>query len=120
VSDDAEPADHELLPRFDARSRRLCPDGACVGLVGPDGRCRLCGTVDPGAASGLGPEAFAGGCAQDDEGAEEDADADTSAMDELGGEGGFDPRRRLCPDGACVGVIGANGACGACGRRDTT
>jgi hypothetical protein len=23
--------------------RRLCPDGSCVGLLGEDGRCRVCG-----------------------------------------------------------------------------
>jgi hypothetical protein len=31
----------------------------------------------------------------------------------------FDPRRRkLCPDGSCVGVIGASGVCRICGRQD--
>ena len=30
----------------------------------------------------------------------------------------FDPRRRrLCPDGSCVGVIGASGRCRICGRE---
>jgi hypothetical protein len=23
--------------------RQLCPDGACTGLLGPDGRCKVCG-----------------------------------------------------------------------------
>jgi hypothetical protein len=27
---------------FDA-GRRLCDDGSCVGVVGPDGVCRTCG-----------------------------------------------------------------------------
>jgi len=30
--------------------------------------------------------------------------------------GGFDAKRRLCPDGACVGVIGPDGKCTVCGR----
>ena len=30
---------------------------------------------------------------------------------------GFDPGRRLCEDGTCVGVIGPSGACDVCGRR---
>jgi hypothetical protein len=31
----------------------------------------------------------------------------------------FDPsRRRLCPDGSCVGVIGDNGRCRECGASD--
>lgn len=25
------------------RSRRLCPDGNCIGVIGPDGRCKVCG-----------------------------------------------------------------------------
>jgi hypothetical protein len=31
---------------FDA-NRRLCEDGSCVGVIGPDGRCGVCG--QPGA-----------------------------------------------------------------------
>ena len=31
-------------PEFDAAGRELCPDGACVGVIGPDGRCKECGT----------------------------------------------------------------------------
>ena len=31
-------------------------------------------------------------------------------------EGKFDPHRRLCPDGACIGVIGDDGRCRVCGR----
>jgi hypothetical protein len=27
-------------------------------------------------------------------------------------------QRRLCPDGGCIGVLGADGACGVCGRVD--
>ena len=23
--------------------RQLCPDGACIGVIGPDGRCKVCG-----------------------------------------------------------------------------
>ena len=24
-------------------NRRLCPDGNCIGIIGPDGRCKECG-----------------------------------------------------------------------------
>ena len=27
------------------QSRRLCPDGSCVGVIGEDGRCKTCGIV---------------------------------------------------------------------------
>ncbi len=36
--------------------------------------------------------------------------------------GGGDPfameNRRLCPDGNCIGIIGADGCCVVCGKRD--
>ena len=28
---------------FDLSKRLLCSDGACIGLIGPDGRCKECG-----------------------------------------------------------------------------
>ena len=28
---------------FDDDDRKLCPDGNCTGLLGSDGRCKLCG-----------------------------------------------------------------------------
>ena len=27
-------------------NRRLCPDGNCIGVIGPDGRCKECGRPD--------------------------------------------------------------------------
>ena len=46
--------------KFDAK-RRLCPDGACIGIIGPNGRCSECGRAagDAGeaAASDLPEEA---------------------------------------------------------------
>jgi hypothetical protein len=108
---------------FGARRRRLCPDGGCVGLIGPDGRCRVCGLEDSEAPAGLGADAFAGGCASDDD--FDDADSGHHTGEHLGAdaiydvtEGGpdFDPARKLCPDGDCVGVLGDNGRCKVCGR----
>ena len=28
---------------FDDEDRQLCPDGACTGLLGSDGKCKECG-----------------------------------------------------------------------------
>jgi hypothetical protein len=113
----SEPTDPEV---FDPRRRRLCPDGSCVGVIGADGRCRVCGSASPdgAAAPGLGPEAFAGGCADDGLDDHEDDTleaAGDSAEDGAAGPG-FDTGRRLCPDGACLGVLGADGRCNVCGR----
>jgi hypothetical protein len=74
--------------------RQLCPDGSCVGVLGPDGLCSVCGRP---------------------EGASADSEAELPA--EPAGSGGFDPARRLCDDGTCVGLVGADGVCGTCGRK---
>jgi hypothetical protein len=78
-------------------NRRLCPDGSCVGLLGSDGLCSVC---------------------QRPEGAAAAADPDDEPPPQFGGTSAdFDPGRRLCDDGSCVGVIGADGHCGTCGRK---
>ena len=96
--------------QFDSK-RRLCPDGSCVGVIGADGRCRECGRN----ASGKPDIALVDNPPED---AEEDVDnvqAAASAPTETGA-GGFDPNRKLCDDGSCVGIIGADGRCNVCGR----
>jgi hypothetical protein len=106
---------------FDTK-RRLCPDGSCIGVIGPDGRCSVCGrntSGKPGVAlvsdaqssDAQVTDAMASGDADDL--ASEAATADATS----GGPTTFDPNRRLCDDGSCVGVIGADGRCGVCGRQ---
>lgn len=100
---------------FDPRRRRLCTDGTCVGVVGADGRCRVCGLAHP---EGAAPE----GLTLADPGEREaDFDAADTVEDEdiatAASEGGtFDSGRGLCPDGSCVGVLGADGRCKVCGQ----
>jgi hypothetical protein len=105
--------------KFDPH-RRLCPDGECIGVIGDDGRCRVCGR------SAGGKEAAPAGFVPvgdgdlhgdqnddlDDDEAEDGAEAKTAAPG-----AGFDPNRRLCPDGSCVGLIGADGICNVCGQK---
>jgi hypothetical protein len=91
--------------------RRLCPDGSCVGVLGADGRCSVCQSSGGAAAASesmteSAPAAWAA------------AGHDDARTAEAGdGASGFDPTRRLCDDGSCVGVVGANGVCGTCGRK---
>ncbi len=111
----------ELEPEsevFDPRSRRLCPDGTCIGVIGADGRCKACGLA---ARPGLAGEAS--GAARDLE-REKEEDLATDDLDEpdaglaaepIGGSG-FDPTRKLCVDGSCIGVIGPDGRCTECGQ----
>jgi hypothetical protein len=106
---------------FDPQHRRLCPDGACVGVIGADGRCRMCGTPDAEGAAlpGLSAAAFQGGGASeqdDDRDDERQALTDERGLTSEDGQPGFDPQRALCPDGACVGVLGPDRRCKVCGQ----
>jgi len=126
-------ADDEAI---DFASRRLCPDGSCIGVIGADGRCKVCGKAGEGPVVAVEPGlADAGG--DDEDETDEDQD-DRSAEDEGLGpcaerrvgcddqddDGEHAPAagapawddRELCPDGSCIGVIGPNGRCKECGR----
>ena len=115
--------------------RELCPDGGCVGVIGPDGKCGVCGKETAVQASGFGlqasgeheePEQAAADDEPSDSGSGSNAGSDSEAgsprpeprgLAAAGGEGGDEwDQRQLCPDGACVGVIGDDGTCTVCGR----
>jgi hypothetical protein len=97
---------------FDPARRRLCPDGACIGLLDDNGRCRECGLQ---AGAGAAPSAEVLPAAP--EPPEDDAD-EVEAADESSGD--FQSGRRLCPDGSCIGVIAADGKCSVCGHAGET
>ncbi len=81
---------------FEPARRELCPDGSCIGLVGADGRCKVCGTVSPSAVADPRRQGMVA-----------NSDGDDAAEDD---------DRELCPDGSCIGLIGADGRCNVCGR----
>jgi len=102
--------------------RILCSDGNCIGVIGPDGRCKVCGLPYEGELpvsaedasetgneiSDVPPEAStAGEQTPDTQGpaAEVENDADDDWED-----------RTLCIDGNCIGVIGPDGRCKVCGK----
>jgi hypothetical protein len=111
----------------DWNQRMLCPDGACVGVIGPDGTCKVCGRVAPNWGDerkrGLAEEPADEADDEDDE-YEDDEYEDDEYEDDDGEdapEGSGEPSeawddRKLCPDGACVGLIGPDGTCNVCGR----
>ncbi len=88
-------------------ARRLCPDGTCIGLLDDQNRCKECGAVDDDAPAVV--LAVAGDGSQDD-----GVDALLDPIEDDAAV--FDANRPLCPDGACVGVLGADGRCKECGR----
>jgi len=102
---------------FKPDDRRLCPDGTCVGLIGGDGRCRVCGLRADAATPGdrSTDELLAGAAADGDEAAASGAPAEWNGPTES--DGSFRSDRRLCDDGSCVGVVDPSGACAVCGRR---
>lgn len=109
--------------------RELCPNGGCIGLIGPDGRCKECG--EPGRSARLDPrrrgmltdrelDEDAGEVAEPEpeEPAEEEEEED-EGEGETDGLPPADPafaERQLCPDGECIGIIGSEGRCRECGR----
>ncbi|HEY8927196.1 MAG TPA: hypothetical protein VIU64_22590 [Polyangia bacterium] len=94
---------------FDPAQRHLCPDGSCTGLVGPDGRCGVCGLDG-------GPPPERGAAVASDRQSRPVVETSGGVAAEGAEGGGFDAGRKLCDDGACVGVIGPDGRCGVCGR----
>jgi hypothetical protein len=42
-SDDMVAEGGHIDDAFDDEERQLCPDGACTGLLGSDGKCKECG-----------------------------------------------------------------------------
>lgn len=41
--DGTDDAEEPEVADDDWENRRLCPDGNCIGVIGPDGRCKECG-----------------------------------------------------------------------------
>ena len=87
--------------------RRLCSDESCIGVIGPDGRCRECGkrggdpAPRPAAAPAAGPQPPPAGSSPEPVPAAAPDDWDD---------------RRLCSDENCIGVIGPDGCCKECGK----
>ncbi len=91
---------------IDWDQRVLCSDEACIGVIGPDGKCKECGKVFEGVLpEGHGREAETPAVSGGDMAAEtglQDTDEDWG-------------KRILCSDEACIGVIGPDGKCKECG-----
>lgn len=107
------------------KNRVLCSDGNCIGVIGPDGRCKECGLPfegelpferdlpTPETTPGDGPMTAGPEPEQSNGG-----DQDQTAADEQSEAIGDDEwaNRRLCRDGNCIGIIGPDGRCKECGQ----
>jgi len=89
-------------------NRRLCSDENCIGVIGPDGRCKECG------------KPFDGGPVVDLPRSEpvpaaEPAGLPPEPAERVGTDDEWESRR-LCSDENCIGVIGPDGRCKECGK----
>ena len=95
--------------------RRLCSDGACIGVIGPDGCCKECGLPYDKNASHTGAEDDSSFWEEDDDDDDdfgEGDETDQESPEEVDSEWS---QRKLCRDEACIGVIGPDGCCKECG-----
>ncbi len=102
---------------IDWENRRLCIDGNCIGVIGPDGRCKECGKPYEGEL----PEEITKTQTGLDEDTVSKEDSDKFKKDEVNDEEKTSvnidwENRTLCSDGNCIGVIGPDGRCKECGK----
>lgn len=126
-------------PKEDFEKRVLCEDESCIGVVGKDGRCRVCGRVrskrggkkeaiveEEVAQADVAPESEEEVEEEEEEErleakeeAEERREAeeeeDEEEEEEVAGQDLSD--RVLCSDGSCIGLVGKDGYCRACGLK---
>ena len=98
-------------------NRRLCSDGNCIGVIGPDGLCKECSKPYEGKL----PEEIVNPKEDFDEESvvKEDSDVSEQAGDNEEEKPQADiewENRRLCGDESCIGVIGPDGRCKECGK----
>jgi hypothetical protein len=103
--------------------REVCPDGACTGVIGAEGRCKVCGQVSPT----WNNERERGLVVDDDEDEEDDDDenevaargSDPTIAALMPGAPAADEwsERALCKDDACIGVLDDRKVCSVCGKN---
>jgi hypothetical protein len=102
---------------FDPESRRLCPDDNCIGVIGPNGKCKVCGTESPDGPPPSGGKGQAADQVADQAAAAPEKKPAAKPLPTGKGESsGFDPDERvLCADDTCTGLVGPDGKCKVCG-----
>ena len=93
---------------LDWETRTLCIDESCIGVIGPDGRCKECGKPFEG---------FEYQTADIDTGeTNTPSESDPEVKDTAVSEPDTDwENRTLCIDESCIGVVGPDGRCKECG-----
>jgi hypothetical protein len=89
----------------DWEKRTLCSDESCIGVIGPDGKCKECGKAYDGEL----PAGHAIVSSKPVAEAAQKPEAQSSEEDDW-------EKRVLCSDESCIGVIGQDGKCKECGK----
>ncbi len=100
----------ETPPAADWEARALCSDESCIGVLGPDGRCKVCGRAGAKAAGAEAAGAETAGAVENNQDTPAEAAAEVAKVD----DSDF-AERELCPDDACIGVLDKGGRCNLCG-----
>jgi hypothetical protein len=96
----------------DWENRKLCIDGNCIGVIGPDGRCKECGKTYEGDSQQVDDPLWSTDDESDDS---EEKDTFSGTDEETPSDDDWE-NRKLCSDGNCIGVIGPDGSCKECGN----
>lgn len=110
IRDDLQGMEEEHQEALD---RIPCSDGSCIGLVGDDGCCRVCGKEHSEiyvSSFGVGPHQEPSDPSMVDEEAEEEEEEDYE--EDVGPD-----ERVLCSDESCIGLVDEDGYCRACGLK---
>jgi hypothetical protein len=102
-------------------NRVLCSDESCIGVIGSNRRCKVCGRVFEGKLPADFNPDESGVYQQDKRTTDPEAMDDACIPDEqqaMGAEATDDEwsQRTLCSDESCIGVIGPDGRCKECGN----
>jgi hypothetical protein len=117
--------ENKSMTDLEWQQRILCPDESCIGVIGPDGRCKECGlpytgSFDPTKIETVAPD-FEATDPEDeiDEDSEDEINEEPEEFEEHDTEAPSDlewEQRKLCSDESCIGVIGPDGRCKECGK----
>jgi hypothetical protein len=106
---------------FSLEDRILCADGACIGLVGSDGHCKLCGKIYEGDVSlvekDAARDADQANLSDDPGPMNKEIEALKKELEEQDLKAENELERTCCPDDTCIGIIGVDGKCGTCGKQ---
>ena len=102
---------------LDWENRRLCSDDSCIGVIGSDNRCRVCGLLDTKTTADSDRSSHSSSTVQEE--AKEEPFAEEQAPEpEVSGDAEDTAweDRKLCSDESCIGTIGPDGRCSICGQ----